>query len=106
MMNIKSALCNEKITTPLNVGVARHSILGATVYRANLRNQINKVKYNQDSYGMDGNNMKGSCFSFDFFTRKIGKRLRDTSFVCLDRRVLTSQKYMTSYPLRACDLML
>jgi hypothetical protein len=73
MKNSKSVLCNEK--SPVNVGVARHSIVGATVYGAKLRKHIMKVKYQQENNAMvgckqrpnkttvDGNSLTGTCFS-------------------------------------------
>ena len=91
MMSSKSVLCNEKISSPINVGVARHSIVGATVYGAKLRNNIKKVKYNQQNFRMvsskhypnnttmDSKSTKGLCFLFNLLT---STRPSDTSFIC------------------------
>ena len=49
MMNDKSVLRNEKIASHINVGVARHSIVGTTVYGATLRNYIKKVKQSEEN---------------------------------------------------------
>lgn len=45
MMNDKSVLCNETFEPQINVGVARHSIVGTTVYGATLRNHVKKIKH-------------------------------------------------------------
>ena len=37
MRNGKPVLCNEQLQLEVSVGVARHSIVGATVYEASLR---------------------------------------------------------------------
>ena len=42
MRNGKSALCNEQLQLGVSVGVARHSIVGATVYGATLRAHAKK----------------------------------------------------------------
>lgn len=41
-MNEKSGLCKGEFPSPPNIGVARHSIVGNTVYEASLRVQVMK----------------------------------------------------------------